>query len=84
MSTSLRTADRAGLQAWVQAHGPSATLAVPHAQAKALLDEIRRLEQSSGLLRKQNAKLRARLQRLGAEADDEAESAGAGEALENP
>lgn len=84
MNTTLPSADRQGLQAWVKAHGPSATLSLPHAQAKALLDEIRRLEQSSGLLRKQNAKLRARLQRLGAEADDEAEAGDADEALENP
>jgi hypothetical protein len=50
----------AELQRWVRSHVDGATLTLSFAQAKALLDELKRLRQSDAMLRQQNKKLRRR------------------------
>jgi hypothetical protein len=52
--------DIAELQTWVERHGEGASLTLSFVQAKALLDELKRLQQSDGMLRRQNKKLRRR------------------------
>lgn len=59
----------------------SATIEVAAADLRGLLDEVGRLQQSNDRLRRQNRRVRLRLQRAGL-ADDEA--AGEGEGGETP
>ncbi|MBL8750389.1 MAG: hypothetical protein JNK78_14600 [Planctomycetes bacterium] len=47
-----------------------ADLVLPAADARLLLDELGRLQQSNDRLRRQNRRVRLRLQRAGLEADD--------------
>ena len=69
MNQGLTTADLAGLSRWVKEHSAGAIVPLAFSQAKALLDEMKRLQQSSELLRKQNKKLRLRLSGLGVPPD---------------
>ncbi len=66
MAKELRSADFTSLAGWVKANGPDAVLQLQQPQARALLEEYKRLRQSSDLLRKQNRKLRVRLAGPGA------------------
>ena len=68
MAEGLKRPDLEGLAGWVKSHAEATTLTLPYAQAKALLDDLRTLQQSAVLLRKQNKKLRLRLAALKEEA----------------
>jgi hypothetical protein len=71
---SLRTA----LRGWLRTHeGGAAVLQAE--QVRVLLQEVGRLEQSSDRLRRQNRRVRLRLQRAGLEPEPETE--GPGEAV---
>ena len=63
----------------------AATIAIAATDLRVLLDEVGRLQQSNDRLRRQNRRVRLRLQRAGL-ADDEAtgEGAGQGEDGETP
>lgn len=70
MRDGLRSSDLDGLAGWVKSHGQESQLVVPYAQAKALLDDLRQLQQGAVLLRKQNKKLRLRIALLKEAAGD--------------
>jgi hypothetical protein len=78
MTNDLKRADLDSLGQWVKAHASGAELVIPFAQAKALLDELRQMQQGAVLLRKQNKKLRLRIALL-KEGSATDEAAGDGE-----
>lgn len=54
----------------MKSHGVDTQLVLPFAQAKALLESLRQLQQGAVLLRKQNKKLRLRIALLKEEVGD--------------
>lgn len=59
------------LRRWLKQHGDTESTALTAPQLRLLLDELARLGQSSDRLRRQNRRLRLRLQRAGGEVEPE-------------
>jgi hypothetical protein len=58
---------RSALRAWLRTHDEGSAAVLQGEQVRLLLQEVGRLEQSSERLRRQNRRVRLRLQRAGLE-----------------